>query len=243
MNRLKAVALACLVMISLPGPARAQSGIDGVWDVTLETPQGAMTVEATFKQEGEAVTGSVSSPMGSVDFKGTLVNNALAISYAVPVQDQQLQIEMKGTLAGDTMSGTIAFGSLGEAGWSAKRKAAPAAASAAAAAAAPADASATGGISGKWDVILAMGGGQFPMTATFAQTGEKVTGTLSSQIGEVPITGTMVGNALKFDFTTPTPNGDMAVSMTGELGAEGLKGKANVVGLGEADWTATRAKP
>ena len=30
--------------------------------------------------------------------------------------------------------------------------------------------------------------------------------------------------------------------MTGELSATGIAGKATIVGLGDADWTATRAK-
>jgi hypothetical protein len=245
MIRLNAVALAFAVMSAVPGMSAAQGGIDGVWEVSLETPQGPMTVEATLKQDGEVVTGQLVSPMGSLEIKGKLVADALSFAYSVPVQDQTIEITMTGKVAGDAMSGSINFAGLGEATWTAKRKAAAPAATAAATPA-PADASvasAAGGAGGKWDIVLRLGGaGEFPMTGNFTQEGDKVTGTLSSQAGDVPVTGTMVGSALKLEFTAPTPNGDITITMTGDLGADGFAGKAGIAGLGEADWTGKRAK-
>ena len=80
------------------------------------------------------------------------------------------------------------------------------------------------------------------MTATLTQAAEKVSGTLSSQAGDVQINGTMSGNTLKIDFTAQTPQGDIPVSMTGTLGAAGFTGKASIAGMGEADWTGKRAQ-
>jgi len=244
MTRLFPPALAIVAVVALAGPAAAQ-GIDGAWEVSLETPQGVTTIDATIKQQGEAVTGTVVSPLGSVEFKGTFVDDTLTIAYSVPVQGQTIDITMKGKRTGETMAGMVNFGGLGEAPWTAKRKAEGAAAPAAAAAAAPsAPAAGAGGpASGKWDIVLVMGpAGEFPMTGEFTQAGEKVTGTISSQMGAIPVTGTMVGDALKLDFVAPTPNGDLAITMTGTLGADGFVGKTSVPGLGDADWTGKRAK-
>ena len=129
-----------MLVVALAGPASAQ-GIDGAWEVSLETPQGVTTIDATIKQQGEAVTGQVVSPLGSVEFKGTFVDDTLTIAYSVPVQGQTIDITMKGKRTGDTMAGMVNFGGLGEAPWTAKRKAEGAAAPAAAAAAAPAGSS------------------------------------------------------------------------------------------------------
>ena len=244
MTRLFPPALALVAVVALAGPAAAQ-GIDGAWEVSLETPQGVTTIDATIKQQGEAVTGTVVSPLGSVEFKGTFVDDTLMIAYSVPVQGQTIDITMKGKRTGDTMAGMVNFGGLGEAPWTAKRKAEGAAAPAAAAAAAPPapEAGVGGPASGKWDIVLVMGpAGEFPMTGEFTQAGEKVTGTISSQMGAIPVTGSMVGDALKLDFVAPTPNGDLAITMTGTLGADGFVGKTSVPGLGDADWTGKRAK-
>jgi hypothetical protein len=239
MTRFTSLALATAFVFALAGTASAQS-IDGVWEVSLDTPQGVTTIDATMKQQGETVTGQVTSPLGSVEFKGTFVNDTLTIAYAVPVQGQTIDITMNGKRTGDTMSGMVNFGGLGEAPWTAKRKPA----NTAAAPAAPAAAAGAGGpASGKWDIVLVMGpAGEFPMTADFTQAGEKVTGTINSQMGSMPVTGSMVGDALKLEFVAPTPNGDLAITMTGTLGSDGFSGKTTVPGLGDADWTGKRAK-
>jgi hypothetical protein len=89
---------------------------------------------------------------------------------------------------------------------------------------------------------LNTGQGEFPMIAQFTQTGEKVTGTFSSQMGDMPVSGTMIGTTLKLEFVAPTPQGDLAVTWTGDLSPNGFfKGKATMAGLGEAEWVGKRA--
>jgi hypothetical protein len=246
------VALACCVVLA--APVLAQSDIAGIWEVTLNTPQGPAVIDASFKQEGEAITGTVVSPMGSVDFKGTFVKDALTITYALPVQGQTLAITMTGTLADEKLSGTIDMGGIAQLPWTARRKPPSATTSAAtptspAAAASPVAPDASGDVSspasgagGKWDIVLNLGQAQVPLTAVLTQEGEKVTGTLSSAAGEVPVTGTMIGSALKLEFTAPMPQGQLPVTMTGDLGVDGFTGEATISGMGEANWTATRAK-
>jgi hypothetical protein len=234
--------------LAVPAVAAAQSDISGVWEVTIDSPQGAMTIDADLKQAGEALTGMIISPMGNVEVKGTFKNNELAFSYSVPLQGQNLDITMTGKLAGETIDGLVAIAGLGEVPWKAKRKSASATAAAApaapAAAAAPAAtaAAATGeGITGKWDVLMDTPAGQMPFSANFVQAGEKVSGTISGPMGEVPISGTMTANALKMDMSVPTPQGDMAITFTGDLGPNGLAGKASTM-MGDMTWSATRAK-
>jgi hypothetical protein len=53
----------------------------------------------------------------------------------------------------------------------------------------------------------------------------------------------MTGRTLKISFNVQTPLGEMPVTMTGDLGAQGFAGKADIAGMGEADWTGRPAKP
>jgi hypothetical protein len=250
MSRLMVCLPAMLALsLALPAMAAAQANVSGPWEVTIDSPQGAMSIDADLKQDGEALTGMITSPMGNVELKGTFKNNELAFSYSVPLQGQNLDITMTGKLAGDTIDGLVTIAGLGEVPWKAKRKTAAAAAATAAAAPAPAAAAsasaapaATGpGVTGKWDILMDTPAGQMPFTANFVQTGEKVSGTVSGPTGEMPITGTMTGNALKMDMNVPTPQGDLEIKFTGDLSPTGLSGKASTM-MGDMSWSATRAK-
>jgi hypothetical protein len=243
MTRRRLCVLALAIVASAPMAAFAQTDVSGDWLVTIESPQGPVTIDLTMKQAGEALTGTVTSPMGSVDFKGKVLKNALNVSYTMNVQGNSIEITMTGTVEGDAIAGRVDFGGLGEVPWAAKRKAAYSApAPRAAPAAPPAAPGAAGGgeISGKWDITFNMGGNQMPGSATFTQAGDKVTGTITSLAGGVPVSGTMTGKTLKLEFNIPTQQGDVPVTMTGDLGPDGFTGKANLAGMGEADWTGKR---
>ena len=248
MTRLKLCVLALAALVLAPLPAFAQSSITGDWVVTIDTPQGPQTIDATMKQAGEELTGTIVSPMGSVDFKGKMINDTLDIAYTLDVQGNAIEMKMTGKLAGDTITGNLTLVPLGEVPWTAKRKAAggaPAAATAAAAAAAtPAASAATGGtgVTGKWDVTLNMAGNQMPASANFTQAGDKVTGTLGTQMGEMPVSGTISGNALKLAFTVETPQGNLEIVMTGDVTGDNIVGKMMLTGLGEGDWTGKRVQ-
>jgi hypothetical protein len=252
MNRLKVSALAAAITVLAPLAALAQTtNVAGAWDLTLSTPQGENTVNVTFKQDGDKLTGTLSSPMGEVPLTGTATAGSLKATANLDVQGMALEMAFTGKVAGDTLDGMVKVGDFGEFPFTGKRAASKTPGAPAATAAAPAAAPArpaaggasAGNAGGKWDVTLSIAGaGDFPMTATLTQMTDKVAGTISSQAGDVPVSGTMTGNALKLEFVAQTPQGDIAVTMTGTLGAAGFTGKASIAGMGEADWTAKRAQ-
>jgi hypothetical protein len=97
-------------------------------------------------------------------------------------------------------------------------------------------------LNGKWDIKLMIAGvGEFPVSAVMKQDGEKLTGTITGPTGDIAIAGTVTGRAVKIDFEADTPQGKLPVTMTGDMGPTSLTGKASIAGMGEADWTATRA--
>ena len=237
-------ALAVAFVALLAAPAVAQTNLTGDWEVTINSPQGANSSTCTLKQDGDKVSGVLKSPMGELPFSGgTLTGDQLKFAFTVNVQGQGLEITLTGKVDGDTITGKAEFGGFGEGDWTAKRMAATAAAAAPVPAAAPAaGASASkSGATTQWDVVFKTPNGDFPASVTLTEDSGKVTGTISSQLGEVPLAGTHTGKTLKLDFTMTTPQGAMPVSMTGDIDADAIpSGTADVAGLGAMQWSAKK---
>ena len=67
-----------LVVALAPGLALAQTGPAGDWELTIETPQGANTVDLSLKLDGDKLSGDLSSQMGSVPVTGTATGQRVA---------------------------------------------------------------------------------------------------------------------------------------------------------------------
>jgi len=247
MTRLKSTLLALSLLIA--SPVFAQTDITGDWDVTVNSPQGSNTTPVTFKQEAGKVSGMFKSPQGTLPFEGgTMTGNDLKFTFTINVQGMELPITLTGKVEGETMTGKADFGGFAEGDWSAKRtgaaSATPAAAPAAPAATAPATAAAAGvGFGGKWDVMMKTPAGDMPANATLSDDNGKLTGTFGSQLGEVPVSGTAEGKMLKLTLVAQTPQGELTVTMTGDLDGDNIvNGKAEVSGLGQMEWSAKRIK-
>lgn len=127
------VLLACALMLATPVLALAQDApkpetkpaaldITGAWDMSIDTPQGQMTLTVTFKQEGEKVTGTQASPMGEVPLEGTLVGNELKYTITIDMQGQAATVSFGAKIEGDSMTGVYEFAGMGSGAWTAKKK-------------------------------------------------------------------------------------------------------------------------
>ena len=96
--------------------------ITGTWEITVESPQGTMVMTANYKQDGETLTGTHVSEMGTVPLKGTVKGVDVVYTITIDMQGQQLAIVHTGKVAGDTITGTADLGGMGSMGWTAKRK-------------------------------------------------------------------------------------------------------------------------
>jgi len=247
MTRLKSTLLALSLLIA--SPVFAQTDITGDWDVTVNSPQGSNTTPVTFKQEAGKVSGMFKSPQGTLPFEGgTMTGNDLKFTFTINVQGMELPITLTGKVEGETMTGKADSGGFAAGDRSAKRtgaaSATAAAAPAAPAAAAPATAAVAGvGFGGKWDVMMKTPAGDMPANATLSDDNGKLTGTFGSQLGEVPVSGTAEGKMLKLTLVAQTPQGELTVTMTGDLDGDNIvNGKAEVSGLGQMEWSAKRIK-
>ena len=124
----RVLVLACLGLLVLSTASFAQDApkkvdVTGAWSLSMESPQGAMDFTATFKQDGEKVTGTQSNPMGGEDkFEGTMKGNKLEYVLKIDMGGQAMSITFTATVDGDSMKGSMAMGEMGTMPFSGKRK-------------------------------------------------------------------------------------------------------------------------
>ncbi len=126
MRKLKALMLVGTAMVlaacaSAP-PQPKGPDLSGNWVLTTESPMGAQDTDMIVKQDGGQLTGTISSQMGTVDYKGTITGSDVAFGFMFEAQGMSLQIDYKGVVEGDTMKGIAKFGEFGEGNFTAKRK-------------------------------------------------------------------------------------------------------------------------
>lgn len=89
-----------------------QSGIDGEWIMTIDTPRGAMDSKLMISTEGEAVSGTMTSPVDGADvpIKGTLKGSTLTFSVTVEAPPGPITLTMTGEVAENTIKGSFSGG-------------------------------------------------------------------------------------------------------------------------------------
>jgi hypothetical protein len=96
-------------------------------------------------------------------------------------------------------------------------------------------------VTGKWAFNVETAAGSGTPVMTFKQDGEKLTGHYSGQLGEADLTGTVKGDAIEFKFTVDVQGQTLNAAYSGTVdGKDSMKGKVDLVGLGEGTFTAKR---
>jgi hypothetical protein len=116
------VIVALVALIGFVAVPLAQGGLDGNWALTFDTPMGSLDASATFKTDGDALTGTLASQMGSTEFKGTVKGTSFSFTMNVPSPDGSgdIPVQINGEVDGDAIKGTFDFGQ-GSGTWSGKR--------------------------------------------------------------------------------------------------------------------------
>src|SRR3954465_1978905 len=97
-------------------------------------------------------------------------------------------------------------------------------------------------IVGTWTVNAMLDSGALPPSRlTLNREGTKIVGTLSGEQGDMRVEASLKENAVTIWFTVPTQNGPTAITMTGTLEGDAIKGEADLGGGSKATWTATRS--
>ena len=97
--------------------------IDGVWSMTVSTPQGDRTDDATFKQDKDKVKVTMAG-MGGMTLEGEGIVKDGTVEWGVSIETPNgaFSLVFKGKIDGDKMSGDVSMGDFGTAPWSAVRK-------------------------------------------------------------------------------------------------------------------------
>jgi hypothetical protein len=238
---MKRLFLSMLALIFLPfsgAIAVAQSaGVNGDWEVTLNTPNGPRNAKAAFRQDGEKLSGVFKSERGEVPFRGTIKGKEIKLTYAVKYQDNDLLITLTGSIDGASMTGKADFGGFAEGDWTAKRLV-EGAVGADKTPASVASSEQKIDVSGVWTVEVETPQGAASPTFTFKQEGENLTGQYKGSLNEGPLTGTVRGNQIQFSFKVP--DADAAFTFTGTIEKNAMKGTVQLGGFGSGTWTAKR---
>jgi hypothetical protein len=106
-----------VLTIAIAGVVAAASFKDevaGKWSLTVDAPGEAVQVVLDLKQDGETVTGTMSSGVGGGNItKGTFKDKKLTATITADIQGSPTELGLEGTVDGDKISGTIAAHGLG----------------------------------------------------------------------------------------------------------------------------------
>jgi len=94
---------------------------------------------------------------------------------------------------------------------------------------------------GTWDTTLNSPQGTFNFQLILKQTGDKVTGIVKSQRGELPIEGTATAKEVNLKYTIKFQENDMVITLTGAIDGSSMKGNADFGGMASGDFSAKRA--
>lgn len=98
-------------------------------------------------------------------------------------------------------------------------------------------------VAGDWEVTINSPQGANTAIASLKQDGDKVSGVLKNQMGELPFEGaTITGDELKFTFTVNFQGTPLPITLTGKVKGNAIDGKADFGGMAEGEWTAKRVE-
>ena len=96
-------------------------------------------------------------------------------------------------------------------------------------------------VNGTWDATLTSPQGTFNVKMALKQDGEKITGAVKGQNGELPLQGTLKGKDVTIKYTVNFQGNDLPITITATADATSLKGTADYGGFAQGDFTAKKA--
>ena len=120
----RALAFALLAAaLATPLLAQASGSAAGEWRVNFVVPTGTRSVNMVINQQRATLSGTVINEDGEFPLKGRIADDQVTIVWSVPEAGKLMELTMKGKLSGDTITGTLQVGDVGEGPMSARRTA------------------------------------------------------------------------------------------------------------------------
>lgn len=123
-RRLVVAWLALVALAVVPAVSMfAQASAAGEWRVTFVVPTGTRSVNMVINQQRASLSGTVINEDGEFPLKGRIADDQVTVIWSVPEAGKLMELTMKGKLSGDTITGTLQLGEVGEGPLSARRTA------------------------------------------------------------------------------------------------------------------------
>jgi hypothetical protein len=112
--------LIALTLLMLSALALMGADLTGTWSVAVVLDAGSGAATFTFKQTGEALTGTYTGTFGSAQVTGTVKGDQIEWSFD---NDQVGKVTYQGTVDGaGKMKGTVIYGQLGKGSFAGEKK-------------------------------------------------------------------------------------------------------------------------
>jgi hypothetical protein len=122
MTRLNLAAAALFLLCATAVSAQAPEGsVTGEWALEITTPNGHVDYVLYLNQEGPRVTGHLTSEYGETPVRVTLKDTAITLTWSQAEGGKQIEIQLTGTVKGDSMTGTAKLGTVGQGPFQADR--------------------------------------------------------------------------------------------------------------------------
>jgi hypothetical protein len=83
-------------------------------------------------------------------------------------------------------------------------------------------------VTGDWDASMNTPGGARTFRVALKQDGEKLTGTVKRESGDVPLQGTVTGNTVKFAYSIAYGGNPITLTVTATLAGDEMKGQVDI---------------
>lgn len=117
----KLLSLMLALGLFLTAAVTAQSTVAGTWELAINGPEGPITAGAVLKQDGDKISGTVSSPQGETQVTGTITGKTMALAFTVTTPQGNIDIKVTAEVNGSEMKGMMDFG-MGQADFTGKKK-------------------------------------------------------------------------------------------------------------------------
>ena len=246
---MRTIVAAAALLLATGAPSYAQTtDVIGKWDVNVATSQGAMPPSTmVLKKDGDKILGTLSGQLGDIPVEVEVKDKTVAIYGTVQTGSGPLDFTLSGTLEGNSMKGSVAYGGATQGDWSATRSTetpAPAAPAPATPAPAPTPAPSQdkSDVSGTWAFEVTTDFGTGSSTMAFKQDGEKLTGQYTGQYGEAALTGTVKGQEITFAYDLVRETVTAHVVYAGTIDKDTMKGTLSIGDMGNGSFTAKKTK-
>ena len=96
-------------------------------------------------------------------------------------------------------------------------------------------------LTGEWSAVVTAPRGELEYTMYLTHEGPRLTGYFQSQYGEIPLKGSVKGSEISLSWTMMDGSKEIAVTMTGTVSGDTIRGTAKLGTIGEGAFRAERA--